>query len=198
MSMAIVAQIESNTSPGGSLQGYITGSDTTGAADTFYGRRLSSLLVNESFSGTPTVNSFTASTGGSGSSSTAGQFTLVPGTYRIFIDMAYNLNASGSIVAGLYNVTSGAFEVYSGTSEPIIATCTSGASVTSALSSARISAIVDVVTSNKTFEIRHKGSSTTIGRALTACGQQTAMIGTNVNGAAASNTYCLVKIIRTA
>jgi hypothetical protein len=199
MSMAIIVQTESNTTPGGSLQGYLTGTDSSSAADTFYGRRLTNMWVNESFSGTPTVNTFTASTGGSGAVSTAGQFILIPGTYRIFVDSVFSFNAaSGSAVIGLYNVTSAAFEVYSGTAEPIIATMFSGGTISSTTSTGRLSAIVTVTSTNKTYELRHKASSTTIGRALTFGGVNTTMTAANVNSAAAKNTYCIVKIIRTA
>lgn len=200
MSMAIITQTEANTIPGGSAQGFLSGSDTTSATDTFYGRRLTDMWVNESFSGTPTVNTFTASSGGAGAASTEGTFTLVPGTYRITIDAEYIFGGvSASVIFGLYNVTSAAFEVYSGTSEPVIGIVISSASAstTNGLIT-RLHAIVTVASTNKTFAVRHKASSTTVARATSFCGTATGMTGTNVNGAAAKNTYCIVKIVRTA
>lgn len=52
--------------------------------------------------------------------STEGTFTLVPGDYRISIFAKYFVNSAGSVMAGLYNITSAAFEVYSGTAEPVL------------------------------------------------------------------------------
>lgn len=197
MSMAIIAQIESNTSDGGSAQGYLSGTDSSSLSDTFYARRLTTMLINESFSGTPTVNTFTASTGGSGASSTAGTFTLVPGTYRVTVNSIYVTNSSNStIVVGLYNVTSSAFEVYSGGSEPILGTVSSW--VNGIYGSSVIDAKITVASTNKTFQISHKASTQAAARGLTMCGENTAMTGANVNGAAAKNTYCVVKIVRTA
>jgi hypothetical protein len=154
------------------------------------------MWVNESFSGTPTVNTFTASTGGSGASSTAGTFTLVPGTYRITVDAIY-VSATGSdgITMGLYNVTSAAFEVYTGTSEPILGTTVGELAVQTMI---HLDCIITVASTNKTFQLSHKAASTTAARSLTMCGSKTDMTGANVNGAAAKNTYCVVKIVRTA
>lgn len=201
MSMAIIVQTESNTVPGGSAQGFISGSDTTSAADTFYGRRLTNMWVNESFSGTPTVNTFTASTGGAGAVSTEGTFVLVPGTYRIAIDAEYILGGgvAASVNFGLFNVTSAAFEVYSGTAEPILGTViASSTSITTNGLVGRLDAIIAVASTNKTFAIRHKASNTSIARSTSFCGVATGMTGANVNSAAAKNTYCIVKITRTA
>lgn len=199
MSMALIVQLESNTANGGSAQGYQTGTDSSAAADTFYGRRLTQLLVNESFSGTPTVNTFTASTGGAGAVSTEGTWVLVPGTYRITIDACYSFaQANTSIIAGLYNVTSAAFEVQSGTSEPILATVGNAGNTTGDSPVVHLESIIVVASTNKTYAIRHKASSTTTARSLTMCGTPTSMTGANVNSAAAKNTYCIVKITRTA
>lgn len=196
MSMALIAQIEANTDNGGSAQGFLTGTDSSSAANTFYGRRLTDMLINESFSGTPTVNTFTASTGGSGSASVEGTFVLVPGSYRITIYARYNPNVAGSIVAGLYNVTSAAFEVYAGGSEPILFTTSTTGSLDVGLQV--LDAKIVVATSNKTYAIRHQASNTTIARDKTMCGQPTGISTANVNGAAARNLYCSVKITRTA
>lgn len=198
MSLAIITQTESNTANGGSAQGYLTGSDTTSAADTFYGRRLTNMWVNESFSGTPTVNTFTASTGGAGAVSTAGTFTLVPGTYRVTIDAYYApATSTTSVVCGLYNVTSAAFEVQSGTAEPILST-PMGSAGFGIEGIVHLDAIILVATTNKTYQISHKASTTGIARTNTLCGRPITMTGANVNGAAAKNTYCIVKIVRTA
>lgn len=196
MSMAIIAQIEANTANGGSAQGFLTGSDTTSAASTFYGRRLTTMLVNESFSGTPTVNTFTASTGGGGVVSTEGTFTLVPGDYRISIFAKYFVNSAGSVMAGLYNITSAAFEVYSGTAEPVLLEST-GTALAIDYDLRVLEAKITVASSNKTFSIRHEASTTTIARDNQLCGIPTAMTATNVNGAAARNTFCGIKIVRT-
>lgn len=195
MSMAIITQTESNTSDGGSAQGYLSGTDSSSLADTFYGRRLTNMWVNESFSGTPTVNTFTASTGGAGAASTAGTFTLVPGTYRITIDAVYNIATSGSVIMGLYNNTTAAFEVHTGTSEPITGEVLPA---TAANALTHLEGMITVATTNKTYQISHKISSNTLARATTACGDNTSMTGTNVNSAAAKNVYCIVKIVRTA
>lgn len=201
MSMAIIVQTETNTTNGGTMDGFLSGSSSA-SANTFYGRRLTNMWVNESFSGTPTVNAFSPSTGGSGAASTAGQFTLVPGTYRIFVDASYRLGAESgaSVIFGLYNVTSGVFEVYSGSSppEPIIGTVLAAGDSNIRMATVRLSAIITVSTSNKTYQISQEASSTVQARSLSVCGIATGMTGANVNGAAAKNTYCIVKIIRTA
>jgi hypothetical protein len=195
--MAVIVQTESNTDNGGSIDGFLSGSSSA-SADTFYGRRLTNMWVNETVSALQTVNTFTASTGGAGAASTAGQFVLVPGTYRIEISLSYALSSiSSSVVAGLYNATSAAFETYAGTSEPILATMQSSvASFPPNDNLIKLSAAVTVSSSNKTFEIRQKAGDTTFGRALTCCGITTGMTGANVNAAAVKNTYCIVQIWR--
>lgn len=193
MSVAIIIQEENNTINGGSLQGFQNAaSDGVSAADTFYGRRLTNMLVN-----TGAVNSFTASTGGGGSASTAGQFTLVPGTYRIDMTAIYNCGGTaGNVIWGLYNVTSSAFEVYTGGAEPILGT--SWNSTVSANEEAQLMAVFTVSTTNKTYEIRHKASNTTVGRRATFGGAPTSMAGANVNSAAAKNLYFIATILKSA
>lgn len=194
--MAVIIQSEANTANGGSAQGYLTGTDSSSAADTFYSRRLTQMVVNETFSGTPTVNTFTASTGGAGSASTDATFVLVPGTYRIRGDFVYSRGVD--IMVGLYNNTSAAFEVYSGTAEPVIATGIQSSTTIAGNEVCHMDAIILVSTTNKTFSIRHKASTTAQARSLTFCGSPTSMTGANVNGAAAKNLYAILEIIRTA
>lgn len=195
MSFALLAQIESNTSNGGSAIGYLTGTDTTSAADAFYGRRLTDKLYDPD-----SIVAFTPSTGGTGTSSTAGQFTLTPGTYRITIRAVYNLDTlAANALFGLYNVTSSAFEVYLGGSEPILSEPFSAPSSNgSGNVPVTLDAIFEITTTNKTYEIRHKGSTTSVTRDTFFGGQATSMTGANVNSAAARNTYCLVRIAKTA
>jgi len=190
MSLAIIVQQESNTSPGGSALGFLTGTDSTSAADTFYGRRLTDMLLNENSA----VSSFTPSTGGTGVASTAGQITLVPGTYRIEVNAIYG--RSTDVIWGLYNVTDGAFEVYTGGSTPILGTVFR--TVGNNNCQMTLLAGFTVVSSNKTFEIRHKGADSADSRALTFCGNPTTMTTANVNTTAALNLYCVIKILKTA
>lgn len=190
--MAIIVQTEANTVPGGSIDGFLSGSSSA-SADTFYGRRLTNMWVNETVNTLQTVNTFTASTGGSGAASTEGTFTLVPGTYRIEVAMIVDMGgAGGAATMGLYNVTATAFETYAGTTEPILATA-SGQAIPFIL---KLSAAITVASSNKVFALRQKAGTTGIARALTFNGTNTGMTGTNVNSAAAKNTYCIIKIWR--
>lgn len=197
VAMALITQTESNTTHGGSIDGFLSGSSTA-TADTFYGRRLTNMWVNETVSGLQAVNTFTASTGGAGSASTAGQFVLVPGTYRVFIWCRFEHTFVGAnALFGLYNATTSLFETYSGTSEPIVSTPTGPTS--GSMSHSRhgvIVASITVTSSNKTFEIRQKGSDASDIQAVTFCGSATGMTGANVNAAAAKNVYTTVKIWR--
>lgn len=209
MSMAIIVQREANTVPGGSLRGFLTGTDSGGQAGTFYGRRLTNMIINESSGGVPTVSSFTASTGGNNAVSTAGQFVLVPGTYRISVRAVYNglvgVNST-TFIMGLFNVTSNAFEVYSGDTTPILGTPSFTSAGSNALGNQMfiIEAGFTVSTTNKTFSLQHEGrdaasppTSTNV-NSLFACGYPTTMTGANVNSAAAQNTYCWIKLLKTA
>lgn len=194
MSLALIVQQEANTVGGGSIQGYISGTDSSAVVDTFYGRRLTDLLINED----STISSFTASTGGSGSASTAGQWVLTPGTYRIEADLTYCYTTNATnFIAGLYNVTDGVFEQYNGPTPniPILATVASGANVGNSIMTMLASFTVASV--NKTFQIRHKASDQTTARGITCCGADCDMTGTNVNSAAALNLYAIIKILKT-
>lgn len=195
--MAVIVQTEANNTSGGSIDGYLTGSSSA-SADTFYGRRLTNMWVNETVSTLQTVSSFTASTGGSGAASTAGQFVLVPGTYRIEISIVCMPTAlSDSVVIGLYNATSAAFETYAGTTQPILAVVRAvGTQFPGNDQLVKITAAVTVSSSNKTFEIRQKAGTTTSARDNTLGGINTGMTTANVNGAASKNTYCTITIWR--
>lgn len=196
MSLAIIVQREDNTIPGGSIDGIRVTTASTASASTFYGRRLTDLLTNEAFSvGNNTVKTFTASTGATTSTSTAGTFTLSAGTYRVSIDATYNLaSANDSVIMGLYSVTGSAFALYTTDSTPILGTTifgNNGINVTSRIVEAALT-----VGSDTTYQISHACSATGSGRGLAFCGKNTGMTTANVNGAAAKNTYCQVKILK--
>lgn len=198
--VAYILHDEANTVNGGSAQGFQSGPDTTSNPDTFYGRRLTAMPVNQTVATLLTVNTFNAATGGGGSASVAGNFVLVPGTYRITAWMTYCAGtATGDVVWGLYNTTSAAFEVDSNTTVPILGnTVPRGAGGLSPDSNfvSGFDAHVTVISTNKTYEIRHKGTSTGMVRPLTFCGNPTSMTGANVNAGAARNTYGVIQIIR--
>jgi hypothetical protein len=204
MSMAIIIQREANATPGGTIQGYLSGTDSSGVANTFYGRRLTTLVCNESSSGIPTVSSFTASTGGTAAASTPGQFVLIPGTYRIrgrFV--FYSVNANTSFLCGLYNFTTSLFEChYDGVSNniPILSNV---ASIDTGSTGQNIFASFDarvlVTSTNKTFQIMQECSGNTPARSLSACGAISGTLTTaNVNSATATLEYGSLTILRTA
>lgn len=192
--VAIITQTQLNLTVGGSIDGFMSGVSAA-TADTFYGRRLTNMWVNETVNTLQTVDTFTASTGGGGVASTAGQFILVPGTYRIVGWFSYDLSTfSQSVVFGLYNATDAVFESYSGTTEPII-----GSAVSTSAQYAQggfLNCGITVSGSNKTFEIRQKATPSGLAQSLTCCGINTGMTGANVNAAAAKNTYAIIKIWR--
>lgn len=205
MSMAIIIQRESNALPGGSIQGWVTGGpDTTAAANTFYPRRLTNMVCNESANAVATVNTFTPSSGGGGIGSTGSTFQLVPGAYRIkgrFV--FYSDSANASFLCGLYNTTTSLFEChYDGASNniPILSNPVSvGTATTGQNLIAAFDARVLVSSSNKTFQISQEASGTTPGRSLNACGAISGTLTTaNVNSAAATLEYGSVTILRTA
>lgn len=194
MSMAIIVQREANTVNGGSIRGFISGTDSGSSTDTFYPRRLTNMLINES----STVSTFTAAGSGAGAAS-SGSFTLVPGVYRITCRASFSAVSSAfGIVIGLWNATAGAFEVQTGGTSPndcVIATA--GYAAGTAIASpvvAEFDASITVSSTNKTFEIRQKASGSTGG--LTFGGAINNMTGANVGGAAALNVYCWVKILK--
>ena len=198
MSLCIIIQREANTAKGGSIDGVLSTSSSANAG-AFYLRRLTDLVVNEQFSsGINTVQSFTPSTGVTTGPTTGGVFTLIPGSYRISISSVYSLAAAGDSVAmWLYNATTGQIATYADTAIPIIGTpvySTAAASIN--LRSEILDAALTVSGVNQIFAIGQSASSTTTGRSLTFGGRPTTMTGGNVNGSAASNIYCTVKICK--
>lgn len=200
MSMAVIVQKEANGADGGSIDGYLSGSSSA-TADTFYGRRLTHNLFNES----STLVSFTASTGGSGAASTAGQFVLAPGTYRIRGFFTFNNDGNvGAYLCGLYNVTDARFEYHRTTggagTDPILSTIMRGGGSDNANMVASIDTGFEVTSSNKTFEIRQKiaAAANTVPRDLSCCGKSEAATNANVNGASAPYYYAYITILKTA
>lgn len=199
MSMAVMVQMEANAVKGGSIQGYISGTDSSAAAKTFYGRRLTNMLFNES----STIVTFTASTGGAGAASTAGTFVLAPGTYRIRGYCLFNnFGSAGTFIAGLYNNTDARFEYHNTTggagTEPILFTIVRGGANDNANLVATVDTGFIVSTSNKTFQISQEADITTTGRRLDCCGSFDTLTDTNVNSAAAKFYYTYITILKTA
>lgn len=149
MSLAIIVHKEVNGVDGGAL----------GAAEnTFYTHKLTDMLINEN---NVTVLAFRNSSSGINPN----QFDLSPGTYRITADIVFcNYNNSGTIAcgtrAGLYNVTTGDFEYYFGsTTEKILSTSslitsTSSGSFPETNGLTRFDALFSVSASVKSYEIR--------------------------------------------
>lgn len=204
MPMAIIVQREANANNGGSLDGAVTANGVA-ASNTFYGRRLTNLLVNES----TIVTTFTASGAASGSPTTSttpttGTFALGDGDYRITVDAVYNAaDPTGGTectgLFGLYNVTGTAFEVYSGTSDRCVSSISAqigNATTTSPVNniSSRLDCKITVTGGPKTFAIMHQGSTATV-QQKTFCGARTTAAGT-VGGLAPLQTYCFIKILK--
>lgn len=199
LARAIIVQTESNTANGGSAQGYQSGgNDVTSAADTFYGRRLTHMRVNETVSALTAVSAFTASTGGGAASSTAGTFALVVGTYEINIVAVYKTTtgANSAIVMGLYDNTNSLFAKYSGTPVAILATVRKNNTLNNENQIIKLRGFLTVSGGTTTYQLSHKFESTSVARDDTICGSPTSMTGANVNGAAATNTYCVIEITR--
>lgn len=159
-------------------------------ADTWYTRRLTTLLVNQS----GTVTSFDG---------TGYTFTLSPGTYRISAIVLFNTATCGAGVgyrAGLWNVTTGTFEVFTGTTEPIISSTGYGVDTGTTKVESNRAVMLDgqfvVASSNKTYQIMQKTNGTGWGGSTSFAGGNDQMVGANVNGAAASQFYAIVKIGR--
>lgn len=193
---AIIIQSEGNTINGGSAQGYQTGSnDTTSASDTFYGRRLTSMPVNETVGGLLTVNTFTASTGGGTAASTAGTFALVAGNYDIEINAVYtSVNVNNNIIWGLYDNTNAVFATHTGTTNPILGTVHGTTNFIGSFVHTLRGNITPTAT--VTYKIMHKADNITEARNDLMCGNPTTMTGANVNAAAAKNLYCVIRITR--
>lgn len=190
--IAILVDIEPDGQGGGSADGFLTGVSTA-TANTFYGARLTNMLINETVNTLQTVNTFTASTGGSGVVSTPGTFVLVPGTYRIDIRAVYSGSGDRSVVLGLYNSTSAAFEVYAGTTTPIIAQPHRLNDDSNYMVS--LQAAFTVSSSNKTYYIAQECSNAAAAQSLSFCGTDGSATGL-VNAAAPNNTYKIIRIYR--
>jgi hypothetical protein len=200
MSMAMILQEEANGVPGGSAQGYISGTDSSSLANVMYGRRLTKMTVNQS----STVTTFTASTGGSSAVSTAGQFVLAPGTYRIDATFVFgSVSGNGGINAaiGLYNVTNAQFQLddgSGGTPSPMLATVASGNSGTFNVECSLIGRFVVAGAAN-TFQFNQAGSTNGEVRDAAANrfgGIARGISATIVNGAAPLERYAVVKILK--
>lgn len=204
MSMAILLQSESNNTNGGSAKGQQTGTETTSAADTWYGRRITAMPVNES----STVASVSYSTGGGSGFSTEGTFTLAPGSYRITVTATYNLigQSSGGVGAamfGLYNVTDGAFQKMSDNATYFLSTVVSSSNSGEKDNTVSIlDGPFTVSSSNKTFAIRHKGGGNSVVRDIRFCGRRSDLTSTTsgaITGTTATNeVYMIIKILKTA
>lgn len=185
MSVAIMVHKEANGVDGGNLYPPLGGFINN---DQFYPRKLNTLLVNQS-------NTLVAFDG------VGYTFTVSPGTYRISIWMLYN--STGSVVnvgyhAGLFNVSTAKFEVFTGGTEAILSSTGMGndGSTTTSKNNRimRLEGQFVVAGSNKVYQIMHKTSSPTWGGLTTAQGINDQMNGANVNSAAASQFYMVVKV----
>lgn len=182
MSLAIMVHKEANGVDGGTLNpGGIV------VSDTFHPRKLNALLVNQF----PCVDSFDP---------VAFTFTLAPGTFRIQVSALFNSGANTASFGfhlGLFNITTGAFEVYTGGSEAILSTSafeTSGGFAGNRV--VRLAGHFAVSATNKTYQLRHKTNGGLWAAAPTACGMDDQMSGANVNTAAASQFFTIVKLGR--
>lgn len=194
MSMALIVQSESFASFSGSVDGWVS-AGSTASASTFYPRRLTAMLVNES----STVVTFTASTGGAGAPSTLGTFQLAPAVYRISADFTFGVVTTASNLAaiiGLYNTTTSLFQVHTGTSIPIMATAVFNTVGSTNNVIAHMEGQFTVTGSNNTFQIQQEAGTTTQGRSINFGGFPTGITAANVNGSAVNPTYALVKILK--
>lgn len=201
MSMAIMVQREANNAASGSIDGFVSGS-AAAAADTWYPRRLTNRLSDPD----GIITTFTAAGSGAGAAS-FGSFELAPGTYRISAQLSFYPSAAvsaHSYAIGLWNATSGTFEVYSGGSDPIVGIVSNVLPTTAATGSILVTMEGEftVATTNKTYHIRQKCADVTAARVLTACGFAQSLTGTGantgVNGAAVPFTFAFVKILKVA
>lgn len=206
MSMAIIVQREANAINGGSIQGFMSGVDGTAAIDTWYPRRLTNRLVDSD----SIITTFTAAGSGAGAAS-SGSFVLSPGTYRISAWGTFRSESAATVgttfAMGLYNSTSGSFEVYTGGSDPIVSTIVAEASQRPSGSGSNRTCVLEgefvVSSTNKTYELRQKCSVATEARSNRCCGFGSNLSGstgstTGVNGAALQFTYAFIKILKVA
>lgn len=179
MSYAILSHLAANGTSGGAL-------DAAAVVDTFYVRTLTTEEVD--------ANGIVALA--------ANAFTLQNGTYRINVACMFNPVDGGSAVVGttigLYNNTSAAFEVYSGTSEPILGTAgkaSTGSNTEAANTLITLDAVFVVSGGAKAYTIRQKASVQAAARGTNFCGiHDQCTTNSNVNSAKSKNRYLLVKI----
>lgn len=196
MSIAIMYQEESNGAVGGSISGVISGTDSASNTTTAYGRRLTTNPVNQS----STLVSFTASTNaGSGQPSTAGQWVLNPGTYRIrgWFTFSSSSSSSTGVQVELYNFTNSATQLDDG-SAPIVGMAWNDTTGTTANLTAYLNGRFTVTGSNNTFNINQFGTPAGAGsiRGLSFCGRPSGVTATLVNAAAAKQRYATVEILK--
>lgn len=203
MPQAVLLQIEPNTGKGGSLRGYISGTDSTSVSSVFFGRRLTQMPINES--GIVVSSVLTPSSGagsGANSDATPGSFTLAPGTYRIrFLCTFYSSSsaAGGTFQCGLWNATASRFEYHNSTggtgTQPIISTTGRGAASGAASQTSQMDTTFIVTGGNATYQIQHAwtpaSASVAMVQSLTFGGQTDPFSGT-VNGSAAQTVYAYV------
>lgn len=191
MSLAIMYQEENNGAVGGSIDGFVSGTSTA-VVTAAYGRRLTLNPVNQS----STLVSFTASTGGGGVVSTAGQWVLNPGTYRIRAWLMFQATAAntGAQIA-LYNVTNSAVQVDDGSS-PIVGLAYNDNASSDTNLLAFLNGRFTVTGGNNTFQINQYGLGQTAIRNLNFCGRPSGSAQTLINGAAAKQRYATIEILK--
>lgn len=196
MSQAIMLQMEGISVGGGSAQGYLAPTDSSSAANTFYGRRLTSNPVNES----STLVSFAASTGGTGGAgSTPGQFVLSPATYRITAWFTFfGLAANGiSATVALYNNTTSSYQLNTDGVTPIIGTAAFGPTTSSGQNNflVNLKGRFTVTGSNSTFQINHAAGTQNQARSIVFGGTPSA-VTTTIGGFSPNSTFGLVEILK--
>lgn len=204
MSMALMYQEEANGQAGGSLRGWLSGTDNVSTANAFdipSGRRLTSNPVNQS----STLVSFTASTGGAGASSTAGQFVLAPATYRIHAWFVFGSSSAAlGVNVALYNITTSGIQLdaFTGgtgstTPQPIIGSAVQIATTTNYNFLVEMEGRFTVSSSNNTFQfVQAVSTSSTVARDKNLCGFPTLITASIVAGAAPLERYAMVKILK--
>lgn len=208
MSIAIIVQKETNAINGGSAQGYISGTDSTAQADTFYPRRLTHELSDADGFVTlnaPGTNIRGSSVGDGTATASWGTFTVAAGTYRISADIVFrceNAAANVSFIAGLYNLSTSLMQVHAGGAgtDPILSTLVSNTSTASTKSSNMIARMEGVFTLGGTnnLAIYHKCSNATAAQDKACCGLGNASLTstTNLAGVAAPFYYTHIKLLK--
>lgn len=206
MSIGIMFQEEANGVNGGSIGGWISGTDNASLTNTLYPRRLTICPSNQSSA----ISSFAASTGGSGGASVAGTFTLATGTYRIKAWLTFSSGSGASasfpsgFLVGLWNTaSSGSFQLDDGSGPagggaPIIAQVAYSNTTASGNIVAYLEGRFVVSGSPATFQIMQAvvGAATAGARVKTMCGNAAGFSATLVNGAAPKERYATVEILQ--